>query len=243
MAGIDQFSRVVPHTRGSTSQPNGTASAIATAFESYHRGLDFVERPWESSPEPVDVITAPDVIRHGVFVVGRGGRVIDLNPSAERLAAINDGLRLRDNVLQASSVAIDDELRAGIAAAISDGRDHVRRGGHLAITRPSGKRPYVARLVPLCTNDRPEGATVAIIVIDPAQEFKPPESLLRKLFGLTRAETEVALHMLGGDGLQAIADELSVSLATVKTHVQHVYRKTDTHRQVELVRLLMAITP
>ena len=36
---------------------------------------------------------------------------------------------------------------------------------------------------------------------------------------------------------------MALSLATVKTHMQHIFDKTDTHRQAELVRLLLAITP
>ena len=31
-------------------------------------------------------------------------------------------------------------------------------------------------------------------------------------------------------------------MATVKTHLQHVFDKTDTHRQAELVRLLLTVT-
>jgi DNA-binding CsgD family transcriptional regulator len=46
-----------------------------------------------------------------------------------------------------------------------------------------------------------------------------------------------------GEGLKPIADELSLSLATVKTHLRHVFDKTGTHRQAELVRLLLTIDP
>jgi FixJ family two-component response regulator len=45
--------------------------------------------------------------------------------------------------------------------------------------------------------------------------------------------------VLDGSGLGPIADEMSVSLSTVRTHLQHVFDKTQTHRQAELVRLLL----
>ena len=48
-----------------------------------------------------------------------------------------------------------------------------------------------------------------------------------------------ALRVLDGTGLVPIAEELAMSLATVRTHMQHVFDKTDTHRQAELVRLLL----
>ena len=52
-----------------------------------------------------------------------------------------------------------------------------------------------------------------------------------------------ALRVANGQGLTPISEELSVSIATVKTHLQHVFDKTDTHRQAELVRLLTAVLP
>lgn len=67
--------------------------------------------------------------------------------------------------------------------------------------------------------------------------------MLRKLFGLTNGESDVALRVARGQGLAPISEDLSVSVATVKTHLQHVFDKTDTHRQAELVRLLTALLP
>jgi DNA-binding CsgD family transcriptional regulator len=34
-----------------------------------------------------------------------------------------------------------------------------------------------------------------------------------------------------------------VSIATVRKHLQHLFEKTDTHRQAELVRFLLAVMP
>jgi DNA-binding CsgD family transcriptional regulator len=62
---------------------------------------------------------------------------------------------------------------------------------------------------------------------------------LREDLGLTRAEAAVAAEILEADGLQAVADRLGVSLATVRTHLAHVFDKTGTRRQAELVRLLL----
>jgi DNA-binding CsgD family transcriptional regulator len=48
------------------------------------------------------------------------------------------------------------------------------------------------------------------------------------------------LAVVRGDGLQAAADALGVTLATVKTHLQHVFGKTGTQRQTELMGLILA---
>jgi DNA-binding CsgD family transcriptional regulator len=80
-----------------------------------------------------------------------------------------------------------------------------------------------------------------VLIIDPELEPEPRAALLRLLYGLTKAEADVALLVLRGQGLTPIAEELSVSMTTVRTHLQHVFNKTDTHRQAELVRFLLAI--
>ncbi|PRC58714.1 hypothetical protein C6A85_27095, partial [Mycobacterium sp. ITM-2017-0098] len=53
----------------------------------------------------------------------------------------------------------------------------------------------------------------------------------------------VALRVMRGDGLKPISEDMALSMATIKTHVQHIFDKTGTHRQAELVRLLLAVQP
>ena len=82
-----------------------------------------------------------------------------------------------------------------------------------------------------------------VLIIDPEDEPEPSSALLRRLYRLTDAEADVALRMIHGADLKEISEELSLSLTTVRTHLQHIFDKTDTHRQAELVRLLIALRP
>ncbi|MBZ9905308.1 LuxR C-terminal-related transcriptional regulator [Mesorhizobium sp. BR115XR7A] len=66
------------------------------------------------------------------------------------------------------------------------------------------------------------------------------QAQLRDLYGLTPAEAAVATAITRGEGLQAVADELGISLTRARTHLQHVFEKTETRRQAELVRLIAA---
>lgn len=45
-------------------------------------------------------------------------------------------------------------------------------------------------------------------------------------YGLTDRELDVVEFMIGGAGNRAIAEGLGLSLATVKTHIQHIFQKT-----------------
>lgn len=58
---------------------------------------------------------------------------------------------------------------------------------------------------------------------------------------LTRSERQVLSHILTGKKNQEIADDLFVSLATVKTHIYHIFQKTMVKSKRELI--LKALTP
>ena len=60
---------------------------------------------------------------------------------------------------------------------------------------------------------------------------------------MTSAEAAVAVEVLEADGLRAVASRLGISLATARTHLAHVFDKTGTRRQAELVRLLLRGQP
>ena len=62
---------------------------------------------------------------------------------------------------------------------------------------------------------------------------------MRDLFGLTPAEIRVAVAVVEGATPREIADRFGVSVNTVQIQLARVFDKTATHRQTDLVRLLM----
>lgn len=49
--------------------------------------------------------------------------------------------------------------------------------------------------------------------------------------------------MSPGLGVKDAAGTLGISEATAKTHLQHIYMKTGTYKQTELLRLFMGTVP
>jgi DNA-binding CsgD family transcriptional regulator len=82
-----------------------------------------------------------------------------------------------------------------------------------------------------------------IFVSDPSQKVRPPDVILRVLFGLTPAESRLALLLCDGHTPRQIADLIGVSTNTLKTQLTSIYRKTGTSRQSQLVRLLGSVMP
>jgi DNA-binding CsgD family transcriptional regulator len=194
----------------------------------------------------VELAGAMEVVRHGVIIVAGGHLVINLNSAAERTLRAEDGLCMRSGRIAAASTRAEQELHCAIQNALAGERTTVRTGRSLTCSRPSGKRPYVIHVLPSHRRnaDEPLSQPMALVVIiDPEDEPDPPAAPLRRLYGLTTAEAEIAVRIARGVDLKEISDELFVSVATVRKHLQHVFDKTDTHRQAELVRLVLALRP
>ncbi len=183
---------------------------------------------------------AIDSIGHGIIVLGPKATVTQMNLSATQILRERDGIECRHGTLELSDPVAGRRMARSITEALGTTGATVRGGDSILCPRPSGLRPYVVHLLPTDEHDEPPRAL--LIIIDPEQMPEPTLDVLRRLFGLTHHEALVATCVMRGEGLKSIADELSVSLATVKTHLHHVFAKTDTHRQAELVRLLLSIS-
>ena len=194
----------------------------------------------------VELAGALEVVRHGVVIVADEHLVINLNSAAEAIVRAEDGLCVRSGRIAATSTRAEHELHCAITNALGVEPSVVRTGQSLTCIRPSGKRPYVVHVLPSyrCDADAPGRTPMALVlIIDPDDEPEPGLALVRRLYRLTEAEAQVALRVMHGANLKQVAEELSISHATVRTHLQHVFDKTGTHRQAELVRLLLALSP
>jgi DNA-binding CsgD family transcriptional regulator len=185
-----------------------------------------------------------DQWRHGCVLVSLTGSAIYANRAANEIAASRDGLSLGAGGLKAAQAADDAALQRLIRQACTGNGQGPRSGSRLAISRGSGRKPYTIQVLPLrsscvCFGGGP--AAALILIIDHGAGTHLPPAELRGLYNLTPAEAEVALLVLRGHGLQLVADELRVSLSTVRVHLQRVFEKTGTHRQAELVRLLIEL--
>lgn len=195
--------------------------------------------------DAADLAGAIDSMRQAVLVIGTDSVVLHCNLAGNGLMNQADGLTVRRGKLCALRPDVDCALQRAVADALGRNETGARSSTSVLCPRPSGGRAYVAHAFPFPNREHNgDGEPKALLVIvDPDNRPQPPKAMLRNLFGLTNGEADVALRVANGQGLAPISEELSVSVATVKTHLQHVFDKTDTHRQAELVRLLSALLP
>lgn len=191
----------------------------------------------ELSHERALALSTLEKAPYGILIVTADAAVVFANEMAEDICGRADGLAVDAfGYLHAAPPATHAQVRALIGGAAAPGH-----GGTVAVPRASGGRPFIVRITPLdgLGADGPWRRAVLALVIDPEHDPEPDPAVLHEVYGLTEAETLVALAVLRGDGLPAVADQLSVSVYTARTHLQHIFAKTRTHRQAELVRLLL----
>jgi len=93
--------------------------------------------------------------------------------------------------------------------------------------------PHLAQALPLCWQRGGAGDAAA-------QASEAVRLWLADAFRLTRREVDVADLLVRGADPALIARTLGISLDTVRTHLKHVYRKTNTHSQCDVVRPMLA---
>jgi DNA-binding CsgD family transcriptional regulator len=187
-----------------------------------------------------------DRLSTGILLTEDRGRISYMNGAAEALLKKGAALKSRDGYL----VATRTKSREALSRALEQsalGRAPASTGQYAVPLPDEEGAGLIANILPLQWHSsrnplRPLPGAAAIFIQDPAENPKPPLDALAELYGLTAAERKVLELVAEGAAPQDAADRLSVSLATVKTHLQHVFAKTNTGRQADLVRLVAQAT-
>lgn len=182
-----------------------------------------------------DIDDVLDWLDLGVILTDAAARPLRLNRRAEAIVARADGLFARPSGVAAALPNESRRLHHAIDMA-------ALAGTRLRISRPSGRLPLLLTVIAVrdgVAGLRAQGPLAAIFIMDPDRGDTPDPALLQELFGLTAAEAAFAVEIGRGDGLQAVAERLSIARSTARTHLARIFDKTGTSRQAELVRLLM----
>lgn len=178
----------------------------------------------------------------GVVFTDRDGYVFYMNAAAARQISAGGAMRLFNNRISPTNRAAAKALASALADASRRDGSKFRPGDTIGLPDRDGAG-VLATILPL--GDRTErsqagryAASAAILLQDTSVMPLCPDKAIVQLYGLTGAEMRVAVALMPGKPMRAVAKALGVSLHTVKTHLQHIFQKTRTTRQAELVALL-----
>lgn len=218
------------------------------------RALGVMHRLRDAELKGGSSLAALDRLATGVVLVDGRGAVAHANRAAERIFDAGEGLvLLREAGSSLGRLApLDAAAQAALARAIDSMPDPrlLQAEDHsltmLVPHSPSG-RSRVLGLAPLPpaagfeTAAGPARAIVFILDSDRSSDFLDAE-LLRRLYGVTQAEARLAARLFSGETLADAASHCGIAQATARTQLRGIFEKTGTHRQAELVRLLVALT-
>lgn len=208
----------------------------------FMRALQVHLRLIEANARELGLRNALDRLATGAVLVSISGRPLFVNRSARETVAERDGVILDGDVLRAAFGRDTARLHAMIAgAAATANGDAVDAGGLLLLERPSGKRPLqlVVSALPRAEVVSETQASAIVFINDPDRAAESDLTLLRRFYGLSRAEADVASLLVQDHSIADIGGLLGVSANTVRFHLKQLFAKTGTHRQGELIRLLL----
>jgi DNA-binding CsgD family transcriptional regulator len=184
--------------------------------------------------EPLDLVQKPAI------AIDHEGRVLELNAAAKDLigfdlSIVSDKLVLKDPSSQATLDKILGQMDFRLAPAGAP-------FGPVIISRSFGL-PIVIRVWPTPKAGRLSriGACALLIITDLAAQPSINTTDLARVFGLTGAESRLAARLANGSTLNEVAEELGIARETARNQLKAVFAKTGTHRQSELVALLMKL--
>jgi DNA-binding CsgD family transcriptional regulator len=183
-----------------------------------------------------------DRLSLGVILLTTGGVVTFANVAAERHLCVGDALMAACGRLATRDPVAAPSLRQAIAAAttISQGRG---ADPSTIVQAPRRERRPLSLLVAPLAAIRPAGlfaeAAVIVFIADPEQQPRLPLATLARLYCLTPAEARLMQALVAGERIEDYADRAGIRLTTVKTQLRHLFDKTDTSRQSELIALAL----
>lgn len=196
---------------------------------------------------------ALDALDGGVILVDGECRPHFVNRRAAEIARRHRGLRLSSagvagllpsetGLLRQVVAAMSAVLARPADAALS--RSAAAASARLCLSDPEGGAPpLVLTVAPITAVDPVDGrcgpARAAIFIAAPDETRSVDETALITAFGLTVREAEVASRLASGATIGSLAREWGISANTVRGYLKAVFDKTGTHRQADLVRLVM----
>lgn len=213
-----------------------------------------VEERLRASQEVAGIgFAAVDEMATGLVILKPDRRVMFINRAARRMLLQRGGpmLQSAEGRLRLLQPGADAMFATLLAQATTSGSQ--RTGGSMRCGSTDGGMALALMTVPfrpdlgagmgLGSADLPRlsGPMAMLLVTDPNARPNQLAEQVIAMFGVTRAEAEVAASLATGLSVEEVATQRGVRLTTLRSQVQSLLAKTGTNRQGELLRLLLSL--
>lgn len=186
-----------------------------------------------------------DRLREPVVLLERNGRIVFVNEAGR--AMLDEATLLRE--WRQELVAVAPEAQRALRELLTAAENGDLTEDSAAIPLSASRHSLsFAHVLPLTSGDRRRantvGSAIAAVFVRKTSPASPrPLEALASLYGLTASEVRVLDALTKVSGVRALAELLGLAEATVKTHLHHLFGKTSTTRQSELVKLIAGFEP
>lgn len=226
--------------RGRTQQDFSDAeiAEIASYAADLRRMFAVRARIADADAEVATLAAIFDNTPYAAFLAEADGRLVYANRLGESLLRKGDVLHLIQGRLRARHRA-DPQLGEALAQTVS--AVGPPPGGSV-LHGKSGKA-FFASFLPIRTEGYPARVLVTTGSPDRNADADGIDARLRRAFGLTPAEAEIARWLSEGYSLEAISHHRAASIGTVRNQIKSVMAKLDVRRQSDVVRVVSGIRP
>ncbi len=181
--------------------------------------------------------TFVSLMNKGLVVADANALIHWCNPAAEAILTSGDGISRVDGRLRASRVFETSNLMALLRSAAAG------RRGVMLIGLGSEKHPIGLSVTRMAAQQagRHGGPLLIVAIKEIGRQIDVLAGRLGELFGLTAAEERLAILLLNGHTLQSAAAASNKTLATVKTQLHSMLKKTGARGQAELINVLLSL--
>ena len=206
------------------------------------RALDIHEKLFVSHIQNNTLLKALENQNHGMILLDKNARLKYLSPLAESLIIKNDQIRYSQKKISLRNHDLNNTLQNLIFDCL---KTLPSSGGALSIPSDDAQATHML-ITPIRVNEfsfedwlLPDiGA--CIFISQKAKSLNHHSAkLLREIYKLTQAESEILVELANGAELRTIAEHRQVSYETVRDQLKLIKQKTNCHKQTELVALVL----
>lgn len=229
---VARLNTLIPHLR--------RATRLRCLVRSMHAEIEDLRRALDVHPSAIAILDAT-------------GRVVCANATAEALFRERGGTGTERGMLAASTPAARRALAAAIAHAVAEADATMSRASAASmrpISIPLGRGESASLSVTLFAlrphSELREGAapTARVLALfhDPRRRIRLDAAVVAQVYGLTVTEAALATALAHGQTVADFARTRGCTEQTARSHLKRVLEKTGTHRQADLVRVLLTGT-
>jgi DNA-binding CsgD family transcriptional regulator len=181
-----------------------------------------------------------NAMRLPAIALDRRGFAVDTNSAAE--SVFDQNIKIKDRRLFVRDPDSRTLIKQAIDKLCGPPQPNALAAEPVVVPRMD-KLPIIVRIWPFEGPDHPPAQDVRVLLTLNAIGPRPGPSatILAKTFCLTPSEAKLASIIARGAPPDIAARELKISRDTARNQLKSVFAKTDTHRQSELVALLMQV--